>query len=263
MRVAGEGRPGVLLLHGLPGSAAAWSRVQGELAHDHRVLAPDLLGFGASSRPRAYEELWADAQSGALIEVIETLGVPPAAVVGHDFGGPVALSLYRKRPDLVPRLVLSATNAFTDTPIPLPISAVTWPLVGRLLERGLFSAPALRQMLRQGAGEPDTRLDPIVYLGDEGQQATIRKIFATSLRELAERYEAIEATLSEVRCPALVLWGDADPFFSVEQGERTAAAMPDAHLVVYEGCGHFVPEERPRRVATDLRELLERAGGAR
>jgi pimeloyl-ACP methyl ester carboxylesterase len=247
----------VILLHGLPGSAAAWGEVQRELAQHCQVLAPDLLGFGASSYPRAYEELWADAQADALIEVLERLGVEPAAVVGHDFGGPVALCLYRKRPDLVPRLALSATNAFTDTPIPLPISAVTWPLVGSLFAHALLSGPALRQMLRQGAGKPRPRLDPGVYLGDGGQQRTIRTIFSTSLRELAERYRTIESTLPQVQSPGLVVWGDSDPFFPLKQGERTVAALPDARLVVYEGCGHFVPGERPSRFAADIRALLE------
>lgn len=260
VRTAGEG-PAVVLLHGLPGSAAAWGEVQRDLARDHQVLAPDLLGFGASSRPRSYEELSAEAQAEALIEVLAELDVEPAAVIGHDYGGPVALWLYRKRPDLVPRLGLSATNAFTDTPIPLPISAVTWPVVGHLFERVLFSAPALRQMLREGAGKPRPALDPDVYVGDGGQQHTIRAIFSTSLRELAERYRTVEETLSRVEAPALVAWGDADPFFRVEQGERTASALAHADFVLYEGCGHFVPEERPRELAADLRRLLERPAG--
>ncbi len=260
VRTAGEG-PAVVLLHGLPGSAAAWSYVQRDLARDHRVLAPDLLGFGASSRPRSYEELSAEAQADALIEVLAEFDVNPAAVVGHDYGGPVALWLCRKRPDLVPRLGLSATNTFTDTPIPLPISAVTWPLLGHVFERVLFSAPALRQMLRQGAGEPRPSLDPGIYVGDGGQQHTIRAIFSTSLRELAERYRTVEETLSRVDAPVLVAWGDADPFFSIEQGERTASALAQADLVVYEGCGHFVAEERPRELAADLRTLLERPAG--
>ena len=57
----------------------------------------------------------------------------------------------------------------------------------------------------------------------------------------------------------IVAWGDADPFFGVEQAERTASALPHADLVVYEGCGHFVPEERPGQLAADLRGLLERS----
>ena len=60
VRSAGEG-PVVVLVHGLPGSAAAWGEVQRDLARDHQVLAPDLLGFGASSRPHVYKELSAGA----------------------------------------------------------------------------------------------------------------------------------------------------------------------------------------------------------
>lgn len=230
----GNRGPLVVLLHGIPGSAADWTPVAERLARDHRVLVPDLVGFGRSQRTDRIEELWTDAQARAVEEVIDEA----ALVAGHDYGGPVALTLYRRRPDLFARLILIATNSFPDTPIPLPIRAVTWPLAGRVAERVLMSGPGLRFVAN---GHAD--------VGDSDQIRATRAIFATALRELPQRYGPIAATLREVRVPTTVVWGESDPFFQVAEGRRLTAAIPDAELRVLSEAGHFLPSERPAEIA--------------
>jgi len=250
----GEGEP-VVLVHGIPGSSAVWGRVVPRLEREHRVLVPDLLGFGDSSRPS--DAAWADRQAEALETLLDgTAG--PAALVAHDFGVPVVLSLYRRRPDLVSHLLLAAGNAFPDTPIPLPISAVTWPLVGGLLGRFLFAGPSLAMMLRQGVGKDGPSLDRADYLGDAAQQRAIRQLFASALRNLDELYAPIAEMLPTIAVPTCVVWGGDDPFFSVATGERTAAQIPGGELVVLPGCGHFIPAERPGELAAAITELLAR-----
>jgi pimeloyl-ACP methyl ester carboxylesterase len=235
-RFGAEG-PLVVLLHGIPGSAGTWLGVAERLAGSHRVLVPDLIGFGKSRRSDRIGELWADAQAEALEKLIGE----PAVIAGHDFGGPVALTLFGRRPDLFRRLVLLATNAFADTPIPLPIRAVRWPLVGGIAEHVLMSGPGLRLV---AGGNAD--------VGDGSQVRATRRIFATALRELRDRYEPIEAVLPLIEAPATVVWGDEDPFFSVEQGRRLAASIPGARFRLLSGAGHFLPVERPGEVAEEI-----------
>lgn len=253
LRQSGSEGPAVVLIHGIPGSAAVWDRVAQSLAPDHRVFVPDLLGFGASPRPRRADELWADRQATALASALDAAKVTGACIVGHDFGGPVALALSRQRPDLVRSCGLLASNTFPDTPIPLPIRAVTWPLVGSVAAGALFSGPSLALMLRRGSSAP---LKTDVYLGDDAQRAAIRTIFSHALRNLAELYIATEQALGELDVPVLVAWGDRDAFFPVEQGRRTAAAARRGRLVVYSGAGHFLPSERPDELARDIRALM-------
>ena len=238
-RTWGEGEP-VVLVHGIPGSGRIWEPVAERLAPDFHVIAPDLLGFGGSPGEPEPDALWADAQARALAALLDERGVDRATVVGHDFGGPVALMLAALRPELASRLVLCATNAFADTPIPLPIRAVTWPLVGGAAARLLFSGPALAAM----AGRE--------LVGDAREQRSTRTIFTTALREVGERYEPVERSLRSLRGPALVVWGEKDPFFAVEQGRRTADAVPDGRLALYDGCGHYVPVDAPERLAADI-----------
>jgi pimeloyl-ACP methyl ester carboxylesterase len=218
------------------------------------VVIPDLLGFGNSHRPRELHQLHATAQAAAVELLLDELRCSEATVVGHDFGGPVALLLARSRPDLVARLALFATNAFTDIPVPFPLSTIKLPLVGRLAAALLFSAPSLRLMLRVGVGQPSVRLDAAAYIGDEDQRHAIGTIFDGSLRHLSELYAPIEAALGALRIPTHVGWGDRDPFFSVERGRRTATAL-NATFEILPQAGHFLPEERPTEVAAAIRSL--------
>ena len=81
------------------------------------------------------------------------------------------------------------------------------------------------------------------------------KEFSASLTRLAELYGPIEQTLSTVSVPTFVAWGDRDPFFSVDQGRRTAHAIAGAQFELLERAGHFLPEERPNEVAALIAKL--------
>ncbi len=252
---AGDG-PAVLLVHGLPGSSDAWAEVSEGLADaGFRVLAPDLLGFGASDRPATLDELWVGAQATALAHVLEALEAAPAIVVGHDYGAPTSVMLTCRQPGSVSSLLLAAGNLFTDTPIPVPLNTLTWPLIGGLAGSIALSTPMLRIMLRIGVGRPAVRLDPDVYLGDPGQRRSIRTIFSGALRGLADRYSEVEAGLATLQIPTAVLWGDRDPFFGVDQAKRAASAIPGASLRIEPGAGHFLPAERPTSFIDLVRRL--------
>lgn len=244
----------VVLLHGIPGCAASWRAVTEVLPTTLDVVVPDLLGFGGSDRPRHIEDLHARAQATALARLLDELEIPTATVVGHDFGGPVALELARQRSDLVAALGLLATNAFADTPIPFPLSMVNLPIVGPIAGSLVFSAPSLRMMLRQGVGIDTPPPNHASYLGDRAQRKAIAKIFAGSLTRLTELYGPVERQLTELDIPVYVGWGDRDPFFDIPHGQRTARAAR-TELRIYPGAGHFLPHERPAEVAADILTL--------
>lgn len=250
----------VLLVHGIPGSSATWRHVAERLEDQHRVLVPALLGFGDEPVPQDPDALLAPAQTRHLLRVLDDNEVGEAVVVGHDFGGPVAAHLVAMAPERVAALALFATNAFLDTPIPFPLSLLNLPAVGAFAEHVLFSRWSLAMMVRQGLGEPRPSVDLDHYVGDAGRQAAIRTIFSASLRRLRELYAPVEAALATVDVPALVGWGDHDPFFPVSLGERTAGLVPGARFRVYEGAGHFLPEERPAELVDDLLALVARVG---
>jgi pimeloyl-ACP methyl ester carboxylesterase len=220
------------------------------------LVVPDLIGFGASDRPSrpTIENVGPAAQAAGVAALLDELAVRRATVVGHDFGAPVSVLLAATRPDLVGALSLLAGNTFPDTPIPFPLSLTTASVIGGLFSRLLFSAPSLALMLRQGTGPGSTPPDADVYLGDRGQRRTIAAVFSGALTRLEELYSPVASALEVLEVPVLVGWGDSDPFFPVEQAERTAAAA-NARLRVFDGAGHFLPHERPTEVAREIAAL--------
>lgn len=248
-----------LLLHGIPGCAATWTHLRETLAPDHRVIAPDLVGFGAHVANVDGDELLAPAQARHVLDRLDSADVERVVLVGHDFGGPVAAHLIAIAPERFDALGLFATNVFPDTRIPFPLSLVTAPMIGTAAARMLFSRRSLTMMIRRGVGDPGIALQPEQLIGGAEQHRAIASIFANSLRRLTELYTPIRDTLASVTVPTLIGWGERDPFFPVAVGERTAELIPGARLRVYAGAGHFLPDERPVLIAADLAELAETA----
>lgn len=235
----------MVLIHGIPGAAASWTSVARQLAADCDVVVPDLLGFGRSPRT---QDLMAQAQASALLSALREAGIARAMIVGHDFGGPIAMEILRGAPEKVTGVALIAANLFPDTPVPFPLSTVRAPIIGDLMARVLFSRPALRALVR-------------VYGGTQlGDAASVRTIFTRSLQHLAELYAEYPSTLRSIPVPAAVLWGTRDPFFPVSQARRTAGLIAGAELVLLEGAGHFLPEQRPDEVADAIRAVIRRSG---
>lgn len=255
VRVRETGDRDVVLIHGIPGSARSWDAVVQHLPPDIRYFVPDLIGFGESERSAALEELHAEGQARRLEEALRNAGAKRPLLVGHDFGGPVALRLLMRSPENYSGLVLAATNTFTDTPIPFPLSLVTSPSLGSWFTTILFSRTSLSGMCRFGARK--RRVNVPSAVGDRAQSLAIRIIFSGSLQKLQELYRPIEEALSQIRIPVLVLWGDHDPFFPISQAERTAAAIPGAKVQIFPGCGHFLPEEEPETFASVIAALAK------
>jgi pimeloyl-ACP methyl ester carboxylesterase len=244
----GKGGVPLLLLHGIPGRASVWDKVIDRLPDGYRVIVPDLLGFGASSRPNGALDLHAENQANTLAVALDQLDIASVMVVGHDFGGPVALWLTRLRPGLVTHLGLVATNVMPDTPIPQPLKLLTAPVVGGLVERMMMSPSALRMMANRGVGRPKIAIDGRAYVGDRRQARAIRTIFSTSLRNLRDLYTPTKEALDALTIPVFVAWGENDPFFPVAEGRRIADAVAGSTFTVFNGAGHFLPDERPDRL---------------
>jgi pimeloyl-ACP methyl ester carboxylesterase len=247
----GEGHP-VVLLHGFPGGGADWVPAASVLAETFRVVVVDLIGFGSSSRPRNFADLWVDSQAEALAATLDGLGLDQAALIGHDYGGPIALTLVRRFPERVSHLGLLSTNAFGDTPVDFPLSLLKLPMVGPLLDSTFFNTVALGAL--GGMASKTGGVRP--HRNDPGEARSIRIIFGRVLRELAELYGPLEASLGDIEVPTVVMWGDRDMFFAESQGRRTADAIPGARFVLFEGAGHFLPIERTKSVVDEVTKLL-------
>ncbi|RUL87957.1 alpha/beta fold hydrolase [Tautonia sociabilis] len=252
----GRGDP-VLLLHGIPTWGYLWQGLLPALSGPHRVLVPDLLGFGYSDRRDCF-----DRSIGRQAELIDAwlgkLGLEHIHVVGHDIGGGVALRLATLFPRRVSRLALLNSVCYDS-----------WPIEGMLqfghpgAYRRLSATAALRLlklMLRQGfARSPDDELlEGLLapYATEVGKLSLIRNASALNTNLTTE----VSPLLTRLELPALVLWGENDAFQPVKYGERLARDISGAQLVRVREARHFVMLDRPDEVGGHLLSFLGGAG---
>jgi pimeloyl-ACP methyl ester carboxylesterase len=182
---------------------------------------------------------------------------------GHDFGAPVALTLMRLFPELEVRgLMLSATNVFTDTHVPLPLRVARIPHLNTVFYKAMVGNRLSMRMMYLAAtkDKSDASWESFNRHLTPGSIDLTRRIFQRSLADLKANYRAIENMLPTITSPTLVLWGANDPFFSASVGERVHRTIPGSRLKIYEDTGHFVPEERPSLVAQDIMGFLGSIG---
>jgi len=248
----GEG-PAVVLLHGFPSSAYLWRRELPLLGSRMRVVAPDLLGYGESEKPPE-ADLTVRAQAGYVGELLDVLGIGAAAFVGHDLGGGVAQLLALE--GRAAAIVLLDTVCFDAWPIEgVKMLQATSPEQ----ETAGFADRVVRLTFDLGMehegrlSEDDLRayLDP--WTADPA--ALFRAARAIDGVGLAGR----DADVAALDLPALVLWGEEDPFLPPALAERLGDLLPGATVALLPGCGHFVNEDAPTTVGPLIYEYLRSA----
>jgi len=269
---AGEGAP-VVLVHGTPTWSVEWRHVVDALAPTHRVLAPDHLGFGRSSRPSA-ADYRPQAHARRFADWATHLGLaanddaPPLTLVLHDFGGPIALewalTLAERAPHRLARVVLVNTWCWDlgrDPVLGKRARMATSPLV-RWLYRRFNASP--RWLLPAAYGDRN-RLAPDMHRAyqqrfpDADSRERVLFALARSLTESAPWFESLwarRAALADV--PLHLIWGTADSAFPPSVLDFWVSAFPHAKSHTLPGVGHWPHEEAPTQFLAALLPLLHR-----
>jgi pimeloyl-ACP methyl ester carboxylesterase len=261
---SGDGTP-VLLLHGIPQTSSVWRDVAPMLAKGgRRVLAPDLPGLGGSAYAGPYDVPSLVAQLVALLD--EELPGERVDVVGHDWGGSLALGLTGAHPDRVRRLCVANTvyrhvNLLRAAHMPF----FALPGAPELLFR-LGGARVVDTMLSLG-WKSDVRLDPEVkaeYVAAYSEPEKVHAMLGYYRAAVRPRVLAVarrgNAPASPPRVQAeemLVLWGAADAVLPISVGESIVKDLgARCTMVTVPGAGHFVIEEAPDVVRETLSRFL-------
>ena len=249
----GDGGP-VVLLHGLGGSAANWTEVVGGLVPHHRVILLDLPGHaGSDPLPRgAGIDDYADAAAAAM----QARAQAPAIVVGHSFGGQVALRLAVRHPALVRALLLVVSSGVASLPrrtamagqLTTVLRPGRWlvPFAHRYAERAWFRTLAFRPFLVADAVAFPSRAT-LGFFAELRRHRDVRGAFRALLADT-------QGDEVELHRPALVLWGADDGVVPAEHGLRLARLLR-APLRLVPDCGHLVIGERPDAVLDAVRYL--------
>jgi pimeloyl-ACP methyl ester carboxylesterase len=245
----GAGDP-IVFVHGLSGSWQNWLENMPVMAHEHRVIALDLPGFGASDMPA--QDISISAYARCVADVCEQLGVERATVVGNSMGGFIGAELAIEFPELVDRLVLvSSAGLTTEGGVHNSIiGALGWvddvaqAYFGWFVSRSeaLTTRPRSRRLMLSIVTPHADRLDPA--LAAEQVRGSGKPGFVAALDAL--NHYPIRDRLERIRCPTLIVWGEKDRLITVKDADLFEELIPDARKVVWPDTGHMAMMERPR-----------------
>ena len=260
-RIAGSG-PALLLIHGIGDSSATWAEVIPALARNHTVIAPDLLGHGASDKPRA--DYSVAAYANGMRDLLAVLGIERATLVGHSFGGGVAMQFAYQFPECTERLVLVSTGGVGREVNPVLRAAA---LPGADLMLSALKLPTARLQTRLFAElmrllDTDLGQDAheLLHLVDALPDATARSAFVRTLRAVVDGRGQVVTMLD--RCylvrgiPTLLLWGSRDSVLPVRHAYAAHAAMPGSRLEIFQGAGHFPFHSDPQHFLDLVEDFL-------
>lgn len=216
---------------------------------ENHVCAIDLLGHGGSSREAA--DLSVPSQAAAVLEILVELGFRDASLVGHGFGGSVAIRVAALAPERIRKLVLIAAGTYRNgfsLRLRLLRSPLLWALcflLGKAVRRRLAA-------LVSGRAKPSETLEGFRTFAD---WAALGRAYRRSVssESLAEMEEVVENYLTH---PTLAIWGTEDRAASIEIARATFRDHPNVRLIEIAGASHVPQEETPAIVAELILEFL-------
>jgi pimeloyl-ACP methyl ester carboxylesterase len=253
----------LVLLHGQPGSAADWRQVQSRLPASIQAVAVDRPGYGSS--PQAAAGFAGNAR--AVLAELDARGIGQAVLVGHSYGGGVALSAASLAPHRVEALVLLASvgpgclNGW-DRLLAAPGAGPVCALAAWRLTPWLARARLAR--LTRASGRPlapDEHVNWDIWAHSRSDHHPLWRTFLTEQRALVREADQLASVLPEIRVPALLLADPRDTLVSIETARRLEQSLPDASLRLIRGPGHHLPRRAADQVADAIAGFLASLGG--
>ena len=273
--VKGGAGPGLLLLHGFPQTHHIWHLVADELASQYTVVALDLRGYGESSKPESDEDhrpYSKSAMAGDCISVMSNLGIPRFYLCGHDRGARVAHKMCVNYPgsvikaiflDICPTLAMYSKTDFQFAKAyyhwffliqkaPLPEMMINLDPV-KFVEASMSRQPAATDLFHPDALA--AYLEPVKQ--PETVHAMCEDYRASASIDMDEAREDIRNG-RHIQCPLRVLYGAKGIIgkcFDVPAEWTAVHATGEVEVESVDG-GHYIPEERPEAVLTNIREFF-------
>jgi pimeloyl-ACP methyl ester carboxylesterase len=254
---AGQGRPVLILLHGIAGSSTTWEPLLSMSSERCTVIAPDLLGHGESDKPRHDYSLGAHANG--VRDLMIALGIERATIVGHSFGGGVALQFAYQHPERCERLVLVSSGGL-GSEVSWMLRALTLPGTEYLMPL-LFPSQARRLgnnlggwLRNLGLRSPniEEQWRSYVTLTEPGNRHAFVRTLRSVVDIAGQTVSAHDRLYLGARLPTLVLWGGRDRIIPVAHAAAAHEAMPGSRLEIFERSGHFPHVEEPDRFVATL-----------
>lgn len=239
----GQGDP-LLLLHGFGSNKDNFARIAAHLAPHYRLIIPDHIGFGESSKP-AEADYSPRAQAERLHRLVQALGLGRVHLGGSSMGGHIAMTYAALRPAEVDSLWLLDPGGVWSVP--------RQPVWNRLSETGrnplmVESTEDLARVFGLVMARPPFIPRPVLEIL-AGPRIANQAIERRAFEHIGK--DPVEARIEGLSVPTLIVWGEDDQVISVVAGERLHALIPGSRFIRLPGIGHLPMLECPRRCAQD------------
>jgi pimeloyl-ACP methyl ester carboxylesterase len=250
----------ILMLHGNPTWSFFYRNLAKHFSPNYRVIVPDHMGCGLSSKPQEYEYTL-NTHINNLCLLVEELKLKDITLVVHDWGGAIGMGLATRYPNLIKKIVVMNTAAFRSLEIPTRINILRNP-VGEWFIRQFngFAAPATFMATSK-------TLSPIIkkgfilpYHNFESRIATAKFVQDIPMNDKHPTYQtlkAIEEKLPGLKSPLLILWGAKDFCFNMSFQKRWLSIFPNARAVTYPDAGHYLLEDEKDSVISEIEKFLK------
>jgi pimeloyl-ACP methyl ester carboxylesterase len=245
--------PILLLIHGFTASTYVWKSVAPLLGEQgFRVIAVDLLGFGYSEKPTAFDYT-IDSQARFVSRFMNRLGIGRATLVGSSYGGAVALTIALDYPERVEKLVLSdavINDEAKEHPV-MKLAAI--PGVGEVITPFFLDSRAFMKVRMRNTLAPanhhlitEDRISSILrpLSAADGHHS----VLASGRNWSATRLERDAHLINQ---PTLIIWGEQDRVIRIENGYKLHKAILNSRFVILKDCGH-VPQEEKSSIFAEL-----------
>jgi pimeloyl-ACP methyl ester carboxylesterase len=262
--------PTIVLLHGFPSSSHMFRELIPRLADRFHVIAPDYIGFGYSAHPAATEFQYTFDSLTEYVEklLFDVIGLRKFSIYVQDYGSPVGFRIASRHPKAIEAIVVQNGNAYVEGISPAfeplkPFWANRSPETEKPV-RALLTPETTRFQYTHGAKNPE-RISPDSYTFDQlfldraGNDAIQLDLFHNYPSNVA-LYDEWHRYFRDKQPRTLIVWGQNDPFFTVEGAKAFLTDLPNAELHLL-NAGHFALEEEGVFIAERIREFLGRASG--
>jgi len=219
-------KPTLVLLHGWGGQWKSWFPIIEGLKAHFALIVPDLPGFGATPLEQV---MTLDAYAHEVEVLLSVFKLKRVTLIGHSFGGAVAMKIAAQRPEVVERLILVDASGIRPQRSLLNQAWIAAVKAGN----ALFSLPGLEHV--------HAKLRKTLYSVGPFKESDYAALNDPRMKQTFEQIitEDISDDAVRITCPTTLVWGDQDKDAPLWMGERLRALIPNAELVVFEGVGHF------------------------
>lgn len=255
----GQGRP-MLMLHGNPTWSFYYRNLIAAFSSSHRVVVPDHIGCGLSDKPQDYEYTLKQHIDN-LETLVSQLELKDFVLIVHDWGGPIGFGLLERHPDLVKKIVILNTAAYTSSVIAFQINMCRIPILAEQVIRRLngfaFVATYMAVVKKMS---PEIRKGYLYPYDNYNNRIAIARFVADIPMNPHHRsYQTlknIELSLAQHHCPCLILWGKRDFCFHDYFLNRWMEIYPHAAVKTFESAGHYVLEDAKDEIIKELKMFL-------